>query len=322
MDTKKIQYDPDFLKTIFMGILNYFLRVKAGKSATWEDEYQLSFRLGSERYPLFRFCYNYIASQIYQPSQVLKAQEILGKIRAYDSSRSIEDPDLSILYTWYYQKEQDLADAVARISERLRDPESFPLQEYGEIARYLIQAKNLLHCDISSAKKLLVSNLKAQGMKLNADFITRSLAPDEDNPEDTAECMELRKKMLDALKQVDTELLGFSYHPAEIGALAGRIAEDKDRILEFGAFARAMNNYKIRSMLKHCSAREIYDFRKAYLFVYRLPDSFACLSEDRESIDELSMLLKELESYDGYDRIQRKNLQDFIQDLDRIELNL
>ncbi len=322
MDTEKTRYDPDFLKTIFMGILNYYLRVRAGKPAEWEDEYQLSFRLGSARYPLFRFCYQYISAQIYQPSQVMKAQESLRKIRAYDSSRSIDDPDLSKLYTWYYQKEQDLADTVARISERLRDPAAFPLQEYGEIARYLIQAKRLLHCDISSAKKLLASNLKAQGMKLNADFITRSPVPEGDDPEDAAEFMELRKKMLDALKQVDMELLGFSYHPAEIDAFARKVVEDRGRILEFGAFARAMNNDKIRSMLKQCSAREIYDFRKAYLSVYRIPDSFACLSEDRESIDELSMLLKELESYEGYDRIQRKNLQDFIRDLDRIELNL
>ena len=70
-------YDPDFLKAVFMGILHYSMRRKSGDSAGWGDEYQLSFRLGSDRYPLFRFCYNYLTRQIYEPAQVLRARRCI-----------------------------------------------------------------------------------------------------------------------------------------------------------------------------------------------------------------------------------------------------
>ena len=52
------------------------------------------------------------------------------------------------------------------------------------------------------------------------------------------------------------------------------------------------------------------------------PTAALIFSGDRDSILELSAYLKELEQFEGYDRIQRKNLQDFIKDLGEIALML
>lgn len=94
--------------------------------------------------------------------------------------------------------------------------------------------------------------------------------------------------------------------------------ELKERIFHLGAFARTMHNGKLAEMIRHCTAKQIYDFHNAYAAVYRIPYRSAYLSGDRDSVLELSAYLKELEQFEEYDRIRKKNLQDFIKDLDRI----
>lgn len=318
MKTDTVAYDPDFLKSVFMGNLLFLGRRKMGQDVSWDDEDQLSFRLGGGSYPLFRFCYTFITEGVFEAAQVIKAQEVLREFRAYDRQTRPSDPDLAVLYSWYYQTDKDLTEAVDRITERLKDPNAFALQEYGRIASCMLEAEALLHCDISAAKQLLVSNLTAEGMNVNPDFISRYLVPSGNDPEAVTACSDLKKRMLDALKKVDTRFFGFSYQPDEIERFSQTVSDIRERILKFGAFARALDNERIVEMLKHCTAKQLYDFRTAYSSTYKTPDIRVYLSGDRSSVCDLSARLKELESCEGYDRIWKKNLRDFILDLERI----
>ena len=292
MNTDTVQYDPDFLKTAFMGMLYYLARKRKGESVFWKDEDQLSFRLGGDRYPLFRFCYDFIMEGTMESDQIKKAQEVLRQFREYDEKTRSADSDLDILYSWYYQKEQDVADVVARITERLKDPDAFALQEYGRIASCMLEAEELLGCDISEAKELLVSNLTAKGMQVNSDFISRYLVPSADDPEAAVVCDDLKKKMLNALKKVDAQLFGFSYNPDEIEDFSRQIPKLKERIFHFGAFARTMHNGKLAEMIQHCSAKQIYDFHNAYAAVYRIPYSSAYLFR-RQGLDLRTVCVSE-----------------------------
>ena len=320
MNTDGTAYDPDFLKAVFLGIVGFIVRQKAGKTVQWTYEDQISYRLGSVDYPLFRFCYNCIVKRLYSPVQASKALSFFKEYQAYDKDPVIaKDSDLSVLYTWYCQKESELKETLSRITQRLHDPKDIPLQAYGKIARCMMDASAILHSDISEAKQLLVSNLYAQGLKIGSDYIIRDLIPDNEDP--TADIYaDMRKQMLDALKKVDTELLGFNYLPSEIPHFSRFTHDNPDRILEFGAFARAMDNHKIIQMLKQCSAKEIYDFCTAYTQIYDIPDCSAYLSGDQASVEELAALARELVDYEGYDLIQKKNILDFITRLDSIKL--
>ena len=164
----------------------------------------------------------------------------------------------------------------------------------------------------------MTSNLFGKGFKINSDYITRMLVPEGDDPEMAAACAELRTKMISALKKVNAELFGFSYQPSQIAEFTRNVQKDAEKILEFGAFAQALDNQRIQEMLKQCSAREICEFRKAYDVIYHLPNHKTYLGQDKASLEELSVLVRELASYDNYDRIQRKNIQEFVSELDRI----
>ena len=212
-----------------------------------------------------------------------------------------------------------MKEALTKIGQRLQDPTDIPFQAYGKVARCMIDAGKVLGCDISEAKKLLVFNLYAQGLKIGSDYIIRDLIPDSDDQTETAYA-ELKEQMLDALKKVDTELLGFNYQPSQIRNFTRSTHDYREKILYFGAFARALDNRKIIEMLKQCSAKEIYDFCTAYAGVYDAPNRGAYLSGDQAAVNELLTLLRELKDYGGYDRIQKMDILDFMTKLEAIDL--
>lgn len=125
----------------------------------WTDSRLLSFDLGNSRYPLFRFCYDYICMQQLNTDLLLETKEELEKLRQYDRYKSINDPDLQMLYNYQIQPESAICQAVENITKKLKNQYNIAFHEYGKLAVYLIRIHNLIQCDISSAKKLLVSNL-------------------------------------------------------------------------------------------------------------------------------------------------------------------
>ena len=319
MAARKEQYDDrDFLKTIFMGILHFNIRLESDENLVWEDEDQMSFRLGSSRYPLFRFCYEYIRNHIIVPEMVRSAMSLFDEFRTYDAEGVPDDGDLEILYHWRRRGEDEITGAVDMITKRLSDPMQFPMQEYGKIARNLLEVGRLLELDTSEAMDKMVSNLFGKGLKVNSDYITRYLVKEDGDPSLEAECRELQKRMLDSLVKVDTDLSGFTYFPDEVGRFPAFVSEDIDKIMKFGAFARALDNHRIWRMLASCNASQIHEFHKTYSSVYKTPNSDIFLYRDRESLEDLAGLLKRLESYEGYDRIQRNNIREFIDELERI----
>ena len=90
---------------------------------------------------------------------LLETKEELEKLRQYDRYKSINDPDLQMLYNYQIQPESAICQAVENITKKLKNQYNIAFHEYGKLAVYLIRIHNLIQCDISSAKELLVSNL-------------------------------------------------------------------------------------------------------------------------------------------------------------------
>ena len=149
----------DFSKTLFEGVLCFSLKFKQGINMPWTGSRLLSFDLGNSRYPLFRFCYDYICMQQLNTDLLLETKEELEKLRQYDRYKSINDPDLQMLYNYQIQPESAICQAVENITKKLKNQYNIAFHEYGKLAVYLIRIHNLIQCDISSAKELLVSNL-------------------------------------------------------------------------------------------------------------------------------------------------------------------
>ena len=161
----------DFSKTLFEGVLCFSLKFKQDINMPWTGSRLLSFDLGNSRYPLFRFCYDYICMQQLNTDLLLETKEELEKLRQYDRYKSINDPDLQMLYNYQIQPESAICQAVENITKKLKNQYNIAFHEYGKLAVYLIRIHNLIQCDISSAKELLVSNLHNRASEIQEEYL-------------------------------------------------------------------------------------------------------------------------------------------------------
>ena len=310
MIPEELERDSAFIKAVFMGIIMYSLRIKAGIKDEWETGMEISVGLGNARYPLFRFCYDYIVSHKFKEESVIPAQKAYKEYLLYDKNKVKDDPNMKILSTWYIQPEEELRKTVNQVTERLKNPDSFPFYYYGELAYYLVKVSSVIKCDISDAKGYLVKNLCMQGDMIDADSLFLPISDDEDQ-DVVNELDKLIGQMSDALSIQDEDLFGFSYRPKDIGAFLNMTTKKADEIAAEGAFASRLNIERIVEMLKQCSALQINDFRSAFLTVYRENKNTKYMRHDRSSIEKLLEGIQELQDYEGYDRVQKKQIEYF-----------
>lgn len=310
--------DADYIDTVFFGILAFAQGLKNGKKIEWKDRNNFSVDLGSEEYPLFRSCYDYVMWHFFDASRIDSEKEALKKLRLYDKKKSWQDKDLIVLYNWWIHSEKDVNAAIMSVSERLKDETDISFYEYGSLAVYLIAAKNILGCDIEAAKELLIKNLHNKGMEINADYIFTTRMSSDEKPEVIEEYEELKALMKESLNSTDTTIFNFDYCPSSIALFNNKAITNSGKIIRYGGFANRLDIKKICEMLKECSAEEIQDFRAIFIEVYRSVNIREFLPNDEEAISQLLTIVNDLKNYSGFDKIQKLQICFFSENLSNI----
>ena len=106
------------------------MRIKAGERANWDGTENFSLELGSEKYPLFRFCYDYIITQKLNGTKIPVAEKALESLRLYDRKKTQSDQDMNIVCNYHLYSEQELKTAVESIQDRLADPTDISFYDY------------------------------------------------------------------------------------------------------------------------------------------------------------------------------------------------
>ena len=325
---ERIKPDPltedDYIKTIFFGILLFSNRFRNGITEKWDGGSVFSAGLSTEKYPLYRFCYNYITRQEFDPSLVTGTKEELKKLRMYSQNHYLYDKDLVTLENWWLSSVREVIDAITSIANRLQNEESIPFYQYGKIAVNMIRAKTVIgdHPEIEKAKELLVKNLHNKGGEIDADYLFLGAMIDEKNTDILSEYNELKKQMTEALAAKETTIFDFDYQPSSIIQLSDAAYQNRGRILRDGAFAARLDMKKIAVMLQSCTASDIYQLRAVFHAVYNSGNIRDFLAGDREAIIALMGEVKSLEAYEGYDKIQQFHIQKMYSDLDNIASRL
>lgn len=79
-------YEDDFLKCIYFGIICFSSKMKAGEFPEWEGTEYLSTSLGTNWQPLFKFCYDYIRWQKLEVEDIAKTRDAYDKMKLYDKN--------------------------------------------------------------------------------------------------------------------------------------------------------------------------------------------------------------------------------------------
>lgn len=143
-------YDYDFMRTIFFGILIFVLKIRRGDEISWIGDSKLSYSLGSSKYPLFRFCFDYIVNHLTTSDSVSDYYEEFQNAKLYDYSNYQNfDEDMSVILSFEVETEYNLKQAIINIENRLLNEAVIPFYRYGLIASYLIFLTKYIDYDIS-----------------------------------------------------------------------------------------------------------------------------------------------------------------------------
>lgn len=308
-------YEGNFLKCIFFGIIYFSLRFKAENTVQWDRSENYSIELGDETYPLFKFCFDYIQQQKFDIAEVpaaadaFKQKQIIDKKDAYD-------PQLQILFKYYIHTQKEVEQAVKKISTRLQDPEDISIYNYDQIAMCLIIVEHVLNLDIEKEKCSLVNNLKNWGKTLKVEELFRSSFRKDCEPY-KKEFEELKDEMIDVLKK-DTQFIpNFVYLPAQTDIFCEYITKHSSDILITRQFAKILNIPKLTQMFAACTPAQKQNIRMAFMEMYRFGNVKEFLANDAPAIEQLKNYI-EIDMENQTDKIQRLQYEWFAEALDAI----
>lgn len=176
MESLDAPYGEDFVESIFFGIICFTFRFKAGKNLKWDENEHYSIELGSESFPLFKFCFDYITRQYIDVTTIAATAAAFDKKKLYDRRKTIGDSDLQTLCTYHAHYESEVLQAVESIDRRLDDQNDISFYDYGAIAGHfnvtdlkvslwdnktpkIYGAPGIVRCQVNSEK---IENIKFQ----------------------------------------------------------------------------------------------------------------------------------------------------------------
>ncbi len=283
-------YDKDFLKCIYFGIISFSAKIKEGEFPAWQGTEYISTLLGTNSNPLFKFCYNYIRWQKIETDKISKTRDAYKDMKLYDKKADRSDEDLQKLYSYCVRTENEVRDVLKNIEERLNNSNDIGLYSYGKLAAYLIKVKHAIGFDYTRCKECMIQNIRGKGDRISSDLLFLSMYDFEG--EEKKELEDFYSQMSESMN-VRISQNDFSYNPDEIANLYNRVIREEQELRKNHAFLSEYNISQIVEMLFHASAKQIDDFRGILFAVYRYAGKAEFAEADVITMNEILELVQE-----------------------------
>ena len=240
MNENNIESNAEFKKSVFVGIAFYLQKRLTDHSLKFEANSIFDVSLSEyNKYPLLRFCYDYINWQI------LDIDDIKLAIKEYDRyllfvDQKEDDVDILVLIQYNLYNESEVKEAINNIYSKLDDIKKISLNKYAKIVSYLILLKYDIGLEIDDYDKIInkilqnIKKAKPSNIKFFSYFLEFS------NPNYKREFDNIKEIILNELK--NNAKIEFSKN------LEG-YRKYIDKTLELGDDLRKTNvNYMIEQM--------------------------------------------------------------------------
>lgn len=300
-------FDEDFLKCIYYGIIVFSTKIKDGEFPKWQGTDDLSTILGSRWNPLFKFCYDYIDRHRLDLDKINYAEKAYHKMRLYDKRVDRCDIDLQKIYSYHVRTEEELRNVLGVIEERLKTPDDIGFYSYGKLAAYLVKIKHVIGFDYTQCKQCMAKNLRGRGDDIDSNFLF--LPMDDFEGEEKEEFDKFVKELSDSMNAQYAQY-SFSYDPNDIVNLYDYIIRESEKISEIHMFISKFNIDKTVEMLFHATSKQISDFREMLFQVYRDAGKKGFIKDEIVAMRRLKTLISrriDSQNYD-LDKIQVQQL--------------
>ena len=327
--TKGKKHNLEYLKYILFANSAFLLQKKQNDNITWckEEDGFRSGRLGTSKYPLPKFCYDYICSQYLNQKDLDELESIFGSEQNYATNEKDVNEDLTVIYAFYEKTEKEVIDALNNLKIKLKALK-VPFSEYGKLANYLVSISFVLEDKTlyDEYKTIMLTNLKEASPE-SVDAIREYSGNGMclDNKEQMHELNLFIEEMLSVLSEKNKETFNFDYKPENIDKIYNYIFDNRDSFINKRVFASKLDNEKLVELLKNSSSRQIRRIRSCFSTVYSFSNINEFFVDDRESLQDLKGKVEELIiNNTKIDKIQKlqlnylvSNLNDYIERLNK-----
>ena len=317
------ELDNKFVRFLLCSIIAYSCRIKSGKNTKWKNDEISPSELGTATFPLYRVCYDYINSQFLNSTKLAEAQESYSRQKKFESDKNEFNKYFVELKRFYDNTEANVSSAVARIKELLSKNEGVEVSEYGMLANYLIAVRECItnEPDVDDCKRLMLKNVQGIGSNSNIEHdLMYHNGVELETADQRKELAEFKKELLESIKsKKKEELFTMDNSDKKVENFIDYAYSHKDEIIGNGSFVREINIQNFVDFLKGCSAQEIGDIRGVFLSIYASVNIGEFMSGDKENLELLKDELQKLKNnYTGFDKIQKKQIEWFIGNLEDI----
>lgn len=311
------EHDEDLLKTILFSVINFAVLIKNDRFPEWSGTDLVSTELGYLKYPLYRFCYDYIRWQEFDKTKVNEAVEAHQKLMLYNRHGAVNDDDLDILFNYYIHTEQEVRNALKNIKLRLSDFKNIPFYSYGKLAYSLVICHSLLNFDYSSYKEKMTNNLRNRTKDIDLDllFLSYSECKSEDEKREFNDFVNAIKEAIEESE----DIFGFTYFPDDINSFYDQVCKNKGQIIYKRSFISKFDFDKLLDMIFICTPSQLQDLRGIFLAIYRNAKTGDFIEDDVAFMQNLLSKIKEhiSEMPDDGDKIIKLQLTYLISNLEQ-----
>lgn len=317
------ELDNNFVRFLLCSIIAYSCRIKSGKNTKWKNDEISPSELGTATFPLYRVCYDYINSQLLNSTKLAEAQESYSRQKKFESDKNEFNKYFAELRRFYDNTETNVSSAVSGIKELLSKNEGVEVSEYGMLANYLIAVRECIanESDVDECKRLMLKNVQGIGSNSNIEHdLMYHNGVELETADQRKELAEFKKELLESIKsKKKEELFTMDNSDKKVENFINYAYSHKDEIIGNGSFVREINIQNFVDFLKNCTAQEIGDIRGVFLSIYASVNIGEFMSGDKENLELLKDELQKLKkNYTGFDKIQKKQIEWFIGNLEEI----
>lgn len=314
--------DVNFLKFLLCSNIAFSCRIKNGEDCTWKDNETSPAALGTAVFPLYKVCYDFIKYQSFIKLLLEQAEQGYLKRKKIEAGQTEFNRHFAVLSNYYSRTEEQVSNAINQIKELLKKNEGVEYTEYAVLANYLIAVRDCVDntSDIEECKTLMLQNIRGVG---NTEYIESEILYHSgiqlEDPKDNQELVDFKKKLIEEINFKKKEVFVFDSSIESIRKFIDYVQKNLSEYINEGGFAKNIPIPKFIETLKICNADLILKTRSVFLSVYSSANIKDFLANDKDTLEVLRDQIQELkDTYTGFDKIQKKQLNWFIKNLEGI----
>lgn len=322
IEKAKCELDKEFIKNLFLGNVAFCIKKKNNENLKWptEEEEDSSTDLGTYKFPVFRFSYDYICNQYLDVDVVKTSNKNFCNYREKLNEKKELKPYLDVIYSYYIKSEKEVLDSINYICGKLIGTSEIPFEEYGRLSNYLISIKYDIKCDdlVDKCKKAMLENLKEIDYS-TIDKIRVYSGIQLESEEANKEFVSFKNELESVINKNNKNEFDFDYTKEKIKDFCDFVYQNRDSFIGKRCFASKINNDKFVNLLEICSSAEIHELRGIFQSVYRFSNIKDFFLDDLNSIIDLKKKVEAMmENNVNYDNIQRKQVGYLIDNLEEL----